>query len=502
MRILSTCFPVGLLLAFLPLSAATVTAATLLPSSEIPELRESADLSDGQEAMRRKDYPAALLIFTRKADSGNAAALFALGYMHQHGLGVDASAMASETFYRQAAKLGNVAAMHNLAVLLVARPGSVAEGTEWLTKAAEKGSGRAALAMGRLITDGPNAKTQAADAESWFRKAVQAPELKEEAAFTLAVFLDPTLTGTDARSKEGRKFLESSAEAGYQPAVLALSDALLRTKEGARAVEVLKKGDAAGSTEATFRLASLNFEGRVIPANPVEALRLYTKAAEAGHPAACNQLASLYQAGKGGVAADPVKAWEWFLKAATLGLPMGQFNAGVCLEDGLGVAKNPAGACQWYCQSALSGYAPAQNRLGLRYQEGQGVLKDPVAARAWLREAAMQGFEAAMLNYASMLAGGQGGPRDIPNAVTLYKSLAGKNHPDALHGLGLLMESGLAGPADPPRALALQQLAADRNPAAKARAEALLKVLSPEDKTKAAAYVKDPRTLFPAKTEG
>lgn len=501
-RRLFCCPPLRALLASVALclvsgNSGIVRAATVFPS-QIPELAESAELSDGLEALKRKDYLGALGIFARKADEGSAPASFALGIIYQRGLGVEPSVIVAESFYRTAAQRGNVPAMYNLATLLLANPAHLPEANDWLTKAAEAGSGRAAIALGRLITDGPQARERAADAEAWFRKAAKAEDIKDEAAFTLSVYLDPTLAGTGDRAKEARQFLEAAANNGYQPAVLALSDALLRSKDkaaGARAAEILKKGDAAGSLEATYRLAALNREGRVIPANPAEALRLWQKAAEAGHAMSCNQLAGLYEEGKA-VSVDPAKAYEWYRRAGELGLAVGQFNTGVCLENGRGTAKNPTEACVWYCQAATSGYAPAQNRLAIRYQDGQGIIKDLVAARAWLREAAQQGFEASILNYATMLAQGQGGPRDVSTAIALYKNLAGKKNPDALHGLGLLLESGLAGAPDPARALALQELAADRNPDAKTRAAALAKVVSEADKAKAAAYVKAPQTLF------
>ena len=487
--------PLLLLSGLLPFPSAR--AALVFPP-EVPDAPQTAELDEGLAALRKEEYLKALGIFTRRAEAGDAGAYFGLGFMHQQGLGVDKSAIASEAFYRQAAKLGHAPAMFNLASILITQPSSAAEGREWLTRAAANGSGRAALALGRIIAEGPDAKTQAKEAEEWLRKAAQTPELKLEGGFTLAVFLDPSLHGTDDRAKEGRKLLQAAAEGGYQPALLALSDTLLRSKDGGgKAVELLKQADEKGSAEATYRLASLNREGRVLPANLTEAARLYQKAAEAGHAQACNQLASLYEEGKG-VPASSEKAYEWYRKAAELGLPMAQFNTGVCLEEGLGTAKNAPEACQWFYRAALAGYAPAQNRLGVRYQNGQGVMRDEVAARSWFREGVKQGFDAAVLNYAAMLAEGQGGAADPAAALALYKTLASKRHPGALHALGLLIESGLAGAPDPAKALALQQLAAaGKNPLAQSRAEALEKILSDADKAKAAGYVKDPASLFP-----
>lgn len=478
-------------------------AAIVLQPVE-PELEALAGLTEAKAALQKEDYKKAIRLFAKEAEAGNGAAMFALGYMNHKGLGLPASPMVAESFYRQAIKMGSIPAMFNLAAILLSRPEGVAEGFEWMEKAAVAGSGRAALTLGRMLAADPKGGDgkNPARAEEWLRRAARTPELKGEASFALAQFLDPELKGEGERGKESKELLQQAVESGYPPALFALSDHYLRQKTGAeKAVPLLEEARAKGSPEAAFRLAMLHEEGRVVKADLVAAAKLYQEAAQAGHALAANQLAAMYQEGRG-VAADVKQAYAWFLRAAELGLPMAQFNTGVCLENGQGVEKNEAEACQWYYRAALAGYAPAQNRLAIRYQDGQGVMRDLVAARAWLREAASRGFEAAILNYADLLATGQGGPADLPGALELYQGLAARGNARALHAWGNLVETGAAGPPDPAKALALQQLAAPHYEPAKVKAEALAQALSEDVKAQAGEYMKNPQTLFPMAPAG
>lgn len=486
----------GALALGLCLAAPLPGAVTLQPAN--PSDDGDAALGVARMALEKGDYKQALGIFAKEAEAGRPAAVFALGYMHQQGLGLAKSAAVAQSFYRQAAQMGSIPAMYNLAALQLAQNPQSSEGLHMLEKAAGLGSGRAALTLGRLIAEGPEAQKKTAEAEQWMRKALAAPDTKDEAAFTLGILLDPALKGEAARAPEARTLLQESAAAGYQPAMLLMADIFIRDKATApKAIELLRQASAKGAAEADYRLGVIALEGRLEASDPAKAAPLFQLAGERGHALACNQLATLHQEGKG-VPADAAKAYEWFRKAAELGLPMAQFNVGVCLEDGLGVAKNQAEACQWYYQAAMAGYAPAQNRLAIRYQDGAGVMRDLVAARSWMRKAAEHGSEVAVLNYAAMLAAGEGGPRDAAAAGQLYQSLASHGHPVALFGLASLLESGLGSPPDPAKALAMHRLAADKYEPAKERAELLAKTLPADETKKAEAYVKEPKTLFEA----
>jgi hypothetical protein len=88
-----------------------------------------------------------------------------------------------------------------------------------------------------------------------------------------------------------------------------------------------------------------------------------------------------------GVARDPAKAYEWYLKAARAGMPAAEFNVGVMNDSGTGTARDVAAAATWYARAAAHGYQRAQYNLGQLYKSGQGVPLNPDTAAAWLHSA-------------------------------------------------------------------------------------------------------------------
>src|SRR5439155_16541323 len=119
----------------------------------------------------------------------------------------------------------------------------------------------------------------------------------------------------------------------------------------------------------------------------VEALRLYTMAADAGNPVAQTNLGTSYVEGRV-VKQDYAQAAAWFRKAAAQGDPQAQFNLARMYDSGRGVARNPEEAFQLYRDAAKTGLPAAQLNLGVAYAEGKGVSKDPVEAHRWFNLAA------------------------------------------------------------------------------------------------------------------
>lgn len=81
------------------------------------------------------------------------------------------------------------------------------------------------------------------------------------------------------------------------------------------------------------------------------------------------------------------------MKAAEKGYAEGQFNLGLCYDNGTGVEKDPQQAVYWYQKAAEQGDASAQFNLGLCYENGKGVEQDQKQALSWYQKAADQGDE-------------------------------------------------------------------------------------------------------------
>ena len=89
------------------------------------------------------------------------------------------------------------------------------------------------------------------------------------------------------------------------------------------------------------------------------------------------------------------KALEYFLKAATKGLPeamyiMGQIYDGRLSDDV--VEKDEKKAFEWFAKAAECGDSDAQCQLGLFYMNGSGCEKDMIKAIQWFKTAALRSF--------------------------------------------------------------------------------------------------------------
>ena len=114
-------------------------------------------------------------------------------------------------------------------------------------------------------------------------------------------------------------------------------------------------------------------------------------AAHSGHASAAETLAELYFFGDG-CTESPETAREWWQIAADAGHPAAQNNLGVCFETGrCGSPIRYAEAFKWYKKAAEQGDPTAQFNLGVMYVHGHGVDRDYAEALKWFKKAADQG---------------------------------------------------------------------------------------------------------------
>ncbi|KAJ3350911.1 hypothetical protein HDU83_009330 [Entophlyctis luteolus] len=93
--------------------------------------------------------------------------------------------------------------------------------------------------------------------------------------------------------------------------------------------------------------------------NPVQsdyalAAQWYQKAANRGHPRACNNLAELYMTGKG-VDANDSLGFKYFKKASDAGLPEGHYNLGRCYFSARGCWENKKKAEELFRKAEVKG---------------------------------------------------------------------------------------------------------------------------------------------------
>ncbi len=93
---------------------------------------------------------------------------------------------------------------------------------------------------------------------------------------------------------------------------------------------------------------------------------------------------------------DPVKAFEWFSKAAENGHIKAMYNLGIAYWTGQGTLQDRQEATHWWRMAAERGDVVSQYNLGVAYNNGLGVEKDLVEAARWIRSAAEQNYETAV----------------------------------------------------------------------------------------------------------
>lgn len=178
-----------------------------------------------------------------------------------------------------------------------------------------------------------------------------------------------------------------------------------REKFTSEAHKILKKLVGAQHTEAMFTLADCYGRGAFGgEADTKEAFTLYQNAAKAGHAGAAYRTAVCCELGSdegGGTRKDPVKAIQWYRRAATLGDTPAMYKMGMILLKGLlGQPKNPHEAVVWLKRAAERADAEnphALHELAMLFDRQPGpdapVQRDPNYAFELFNHAADLGYK-------------------------------------------------------------------------------------------------------------
>src|ERR1019366_5583398 len=179
-----------------------------------------------------------------------------------------------------------------------------------------------------------------------------------------------------------------------------------------------------------------------------------TKRADAGDPAAQNELGVRYGLGFD-VPKDPERAIEWFKKAASQGYGKARFNLAAAYFNDAGARENQSVAFQWFLLaeevgdpngkdgvSRMQSEMSARDRnaayilVGARYQNGTDVKQDYGRAMQWYRKGADGGDGAACERIASLYALGRGVPQDNSEILHWLQRGAELGDPLAAYDLG------------------------------------------------------------------
>jgi TPR repeat protein len=95
-----------------------------------------------QKEHSKQNYKKALYFFKKSARSGNASAMFQLGFIYNHGDGVAKNSQAAFYWYKKSAEYGDVAGMFNLGCMYnygQGTPVNLKQAKYWYEKASKLG---------------------------------------------------------------------------------------------------------------------------------------------------------------------------------------------------------------------------------------------------------------------------------------------------------------------------------------------------------------------------
>ena len=159
----------------------------------------------------------------------------------------------------------------------------------------------------------------------------------------------------------------------------------------ARITQLATQGNPTAQTVIGIR-AQGNTEGSA--ANPAEAFKWLSRAAQQGQAVAQYRLGTLYERGQG-VAANAATAASWYEKAAAQGNRLAMYNLAVAMANKSLGRQNMPEAARWFSKAASLGLVDAAFNLAVLYERGDGVPQSLLDAYKWYMIAAAAGDKGA-----------------------------------------------------------------------------------------------------------
>ena len=158
-----------------------------------------------------------------------------------------------------------------------------------------------------------------------------------------------------------------------------------------QAMQLYSQAAQQGNAKAMNAIGMMYSLGLGVAANNTTALMWFQKAADAGYANAWVNIGIAFK-NEIGVKQDLNRAYLSFCKGAELNSPAGMYSQGYMLYKGFGCEQNYEKAVELFKKS-LSGNLGSRYLLGLCFRNGYGITQNTDSARYWLQNAAAAGYK-------------------------------------------------------------------------------------------------------------
>lgn len=193
--------------------------------------------------------------------------------------------------------------------------------------------------------------------------------------------------------------LKTLAAGGNGDAMLEYGERLIEGRGADKNVDEglnwFHKAAETGKSQAWYDIGFVYSNGLKSAPDMTEAMKNFRKGAELGNADCQTSMGLFYQAGEkipGGVKADPVEAVKWYTLAAEQNHTEAIQHLAMMSAMGMGVTQDYAVAERWFRKGAELGNADCIWGLGQCYLDGKGVKQDTLQAYV-LFSASLDGVE-------------------------------------------------------------------------------------------------------------
>lgn len=341
----------------------------------------AASYAQAVQDYERGNYKAAATILQPIAEGGDAKAQVRLGLMYREGRGVGRDPATAFGWLLRAARAGRADAQYLVGTMYQRGEGTRRDneaGRAWLRRAAAQGNAKAVAALRAApgaASAGPGDETAAVEQSPPPSQPVDPAVMAETQAVLAAMDPPPNeaevaairkaaahgIRVVDAQVMAQRAKQQATAEpeeSNWAPA-----NAPTSLQEVMAHHPPVPRGPVVESDE-TARLPPRSIERKaVVAAQPsAQTPEVLEARAAGGNIVAQRQLAAAYLRGNG-VVRDPVRAAQWYRKAAVHGDAESQYVLSGMYFKGVGVPRDPSVAMQWLRKAAAQGHSRAQAQL-------------------------------------------------------------------------------------------------------------------------------------------